>query len=499
MKFTITRIFLYLCCATLFFSCTHEKDFIENNNRDFKISKKPFKELLLLESFNKAYEKVKAEKQRNKTLRTALEDEFNFTIVEGRDVNIVEKENYTYYNILIERTVNDSLYFENLVLKISANEDMDAFIAKYNKNNLNATIFQEGDIELTAIINKVSSICFSVCEMLCNDLGSGEYSTPHSPDSGCSGGNISLDCRPICFSSGGGGGYDGGPAGPSGPENTSPSGGGGSGGGTPPPPYEPQPNNNGAGSGNNEPEPELVVLPVFNLDDDLGPETPCQTLKKHLSTVTGVKLKAILPGLQAKVTERGERGKSLVKSTSGTYTTPDIPAVTGLLLTTSFGGNIFGSIHTHPKDTALPMFSFTDVYSLRLFYEGATEANLPEVVIYLVCKEAGVNKTYALKIDDYDAFYDAIIADIAASNILPKLAEIPEDEREQELLRLMDEKVRNLYVNNPYNLQQAFLNHFGAFGISLYEVNNIGTNWNKLTLKNPIDANDPIEKTPCKK
>lgn len=242
---------------------------------------------MLLENFNTAYEKVKTEKQKNIFAKSAMEDEFNFTIVEGRDVNIVEKENYTYYNILIERTVNDSLYFENLVLKISANEDIDAFIAKYNKNNLNATIFQEGDIELTAIINKVSSICFSVCEMLCNDLGGGEYSTPHSPDSGCSGGNISLDCRPICFSSGGGGGgYDGGPAGPSGPGNTSPSGGGGSGGGTPPPtiPTEPQNQN---GGGNNPPE--VVVYPVLEMDDDLA-DDPCVKMK-FLKNDTGFKSK----------------------------------------------------------------------------------------------------------------------------------------------------------------------------------------------------------------
>ena len=116
-------IFIYLCLVSILYSCTQEKEYLQNNNGDFKFTQKPINELLKLESFKTSYDKVAYVKQKNLASRSALEDEFNFTIVEDRDVNVIEKEGFKYYNILIERSVKDSLFLENLVLKVDETAD----------------------------------------------------------------------------------------------------------------------------------------------------------------------------------------------------------------------------------------------------------------------------------------------------------------------------------------------------------------------------------------
>ena len=90
--------------------------------------------MLLLPSFNKAYEKVKTEKQKNSLAKSAIEDEFNFTIVEGRDANIIEKDGKTFYNILVKRDSVSTTHFENLLIKteeINNIEQTDAYLIKY--------------------------------------------------------------------------------------------------------------------------------------------------------------------------------------------------------------------------------------------------------------------------------------------------------------------------------------------------------------------------------
>ena len=492
MKFTITRILLYLCFVTAIYSCTHEKDFVENNNRDFKISKKQFKDLLLLESFNTALKKVNIEKQRNKSLRTAMEDEFNFTIVEGKDVNIVEKENYTYYNILIERTVKDSLYFENLVLKITANEDMDAFIAKYNKNNLNATIHEEGDFELTTIIQRISGICFNVCTIKCYDLGSGEYSSPHALTSDCTGNNVGLDCFPVCIPSNPTGGYTT----PSWNNGDPGSGGGGESGAT----TMPEEPNNDHGGGSSETE--LVVLPVLELEDEeetVVPD-PCNELSELLKpndtiitdefqlqdTIKRPKLKQTLINVRPYVDYNQECGYELSYEKAGKKYTKDFADGKEGDYSISFNIDnfIYGSIHTHPL-LGVKIPSFGDLVLLRNTYNGILPYNRDKLTVIVVVKNPNgaipATLTYALKIENFAVFSAKIDA------VLNSYGSIPYNKKMETIL--YDE---GKYYSSPNaNLEKLFFDKFSTFGVGLYKADDNLTTWDKLSSNGTVVTNTP--------
>jgi hypothetical protein len=161
----------------------------------------------LLNSFNKAYEKVKTEKQKNLASRSALEDEFNFTISEKEPVKILEMDNKSYYNILIERAVVDSTYFENLFLIIDnsvAVEDVSAYIVKYtpstiSHNTTHHSFNFQGDIKVNPLVQRMTYNCYTVCVTICHDLvQNSEYSEPHVLGIYCTGNNTTEECSTEC-------------------------------------------------------------------------------------------------------------------------------------------------------------------------------------------------------------------------------------------------------------------------------------------------------------
>ena len=132
-----TPLILYFCIFGFIFSCSPEQNILKSPQKNSRISQKPFKELLLLNSFNNAYEKVKTEKQKNLASRSALEDEFDFTVSEKHLVKIYEVDEKTYYNIFIKREAVDSTYFENLLLineKINGENVPTGYILKDRKS-----------------------------------------------------------------------------------------------------------------------------------------------------------------------------------------------------------------------------------------------------------------------------------------------------------------------------------------------------------------------------
>ena len=131
------KLVLHICLAMfLLNSCTQEKDFVnEHNHRDIDFKEKSFKETLSLPLFNDALKKVAKQKEALRSedaARTALEDQYGFTIVTDAPIRIITDENGTVsYTILIEREVKEELVFENLMIKVE-NEETTAAIFKYN-------------------------------------------------------------------------------------------------------------------------------------------------------------------------------------------------------------------------------------------------------------------------------------------------------------------------------------------------------------------------------
>ena len=138
MKHFIKKFALlsYFCLATfLYYSCTQEKEYINGQNRiNFDLKEKSLKEALNMPIFSNAYSKLTKKKfssTTSETARTALEDQFGFTIVPDVPVKIISKPDGTvFFTLLIEREVKEELKFENLMIQIKNNETS-AAIFKY--------------------------------------------------------------------------------------------------------------------------------------------------------------------------------------------------------------------------------------------------------------------------------------------------------------------------------------------------------------------------------
>ena len=100
-----------------------------------------------LPAFSNAYQRVINKKvilSNDFAARTALEDQYGFTIIEGKDVKVItDVDGSVYYNMLIERAAKENLKFENLIIKVK-DGDVGAVILKYELNQ-KATYFQEHD------------------------------------------------------------------------------------------------------------------------------------------------------------------------------------------------------------------------------------------------------------------------------------------------------------------------------------------------------------------
>ena len=281
MKNTFKKmpLILYLCLFGLIFSCSPEQDILKSPQKNSRISQKPFKELLLLNSFNNAYEKVKTEKQKNLASRSALEDEYNFTVSEKHLVKIYEVDEKTYYNIFIKREAVDATYFENLLLineKINGENVPTGYILKYKTPVKEAAVMIEQheffETTSTPLFGRTIIYCHVVCYPICCELGGG-YTKPHVSNSSLCVTSYNL-CVEVCQDYDVGGGSDSESG--SGAEGGSSDGGGGGGsssgggnGSAPPPPDD---------CGTCNPPPPLI-LPVLPEDEDFGPPCPGDPIK----------------------------------------------------------------------------------------------------------------------------------------------------------------------------------------------------------------------------
>ncbi|HLA55971.1 MAG TPA: hypothetical protein VK623_07710 [Flavobacterium sp.] len=127
------QLYLFFLLAILTISsCEIQEDMTKAQiHKEHLVEEKSFHDLLLLNGFNAAYQKIVQKKEESVAARTALEDEYNFIIVEDKPVKIIQTDNKTYYNILIRRDSIHAEYFENLVVmleKINNEDELSAYI-----------------------------------------------------------------------------------------------------------------------------------------------------------------------------------------------------------------------------------------------------------------------------------------------------------------------------------------------------------------------------------
>lgn len=181
--------FIALCALIVLASC--EKDLYEESikqNNKLKIEQKSFQELLLNKKFNAAYEKVeksKISKKGDLQGRTALEDEYNFTIVEQSPIKILtnESDGSVTYVMLIERPISENLKFENLILN-DKNGILDGRIIKYTLSkypekdeNHGGEILDIQNTEMTTleIDGRIGIPCVMTYTIMCGTLGTTPY------------------------------------------------------------------------------------------------------------------------------------------------------------------------------------------------------------------------------------------------------------------------------------------------------------------------------------
>jgi hypothetical protein len=164
-------------------------------------------------------------------------------------------------------------------------------------------------------------------------------------------------------------------------------------------------------------------------------------------------------------------------------------------------GYQFGTLHTHPDNgEAIPMFSHNDMYSLLSIRNSYTpflstfnSYGDALFVSVLVVKQAGMVKTYAIKIKDFQAFETA----------MNRMKSTRTDWKQ--FGKLVKEKFKNDaggITGTPMQYQQAFLElvQNQNLGLDLYEMEQTGAgtqfvqeNWKRLSL----DASNNVTENPC--
>lgn len=257
-------------------------------------------------------------------------------------------------------------------------------------------------------------------------------------------------------------------------------------------PGDDNPGHNNPGFSDKDGDP-IITKPVKTLEpeEEEEPEEPeddCQALN-NLKEDDNANILPIVQELRNKTGEKKEYFSSFKRSVNFAgdmeYANTGVQQG-GFGSAGGMSGSVwYGQIHTHHKNTQ-PMFSWSDLYTLKEMYENTYSTNKPLVFIAIVCHNAGI---YSLKINDWDAFLEKIndgLNSVSEGNL-------------QEKLDKLDNVVKNIY-GNTYggDLEKIFLQRFKDFGVSLYKADDDNlSNWTELKLNNPNASNPTVVPTPC--
>ena len=510
------KLFLYICLGLIILNaCTFEEEIIKQNGYQerMKLESKKFSELLKLPAFSNAYKRVinkKVTLSNDFAARTALEDQYGFTIVEGKDVKIItDIDGSIYYSMLIERAIKENLKFENLVIKV-VDEDVFAYILKrelYEKAtytesnnsydiNVKDIILTELSVDNTTITSKVYSVRTWIAH--CTDSGGPQD---------CHGNQRDDNWTPACghyeyvvvATSDGIGGT------PVVIGSTTGSEGGGS------VNYSLGSSNNGTNQNgetpltNNTPPIKNVII----VDDDVAVpiEKPCEALRR-ICDPSKSNVKIQINQLKNKVIENVQKewGTSIQKigpSTLGVnppesqFSIQATPIIEGLVydVDMTLGQTWIASAHIHTS-LGEGMFSWKDIYNLLLQYNSVHHNRRKDVTQFVVVanpNNPNEPNVYAIKIDNLTLFQSKLDADL--NNPLMKDPNNDVNKTYKNLNRSL-EPFFKAYSSDEF----AFLTRFSGYGISLYKAmdNNL-SEWNKLerdSIDNPLTSGG-IKSTPC--
>jgi hypothetical protein len=474
---------LTILAGLLLNGCQVEQEHIEKSlyEKEIKVSQKTFEELIQEGKFNNAYTKIVPKEKklaRGSSLgRTAMEDQYGFTIANTM-VKVAETDSVTSYTMLISRDVSTSdNVLENLTLQVDSQNKTTALLLKY-VGNVGVEDFDNftGSKSITPILDEANQDaskaalpeCYWLTTSSCDASNHGE------PGVACTNGYETVEL--VCTGGGGGGTNIN--------NSSSQTYGGGGGGQT------------------------IITTPVLPCATcpalTNAPTQPCEELKKQLSDGAGnPNLKQAIIELQPNTVLNYETGKQLVKDANGAYSSPNSPTGNDKNIIMKSGEYYYGSLHVHTK-LGVPMFSFRDVYSLYQFYQNAYQANLPDITIIMLAQDsAGIKLTYALKIDNPDTFFDALVAQTNATAQTLDLTGLTPEDSESLIFDDIERKLTRYYAANRdqntdnEDRELAFLKRFGNFGISIYKANSDLNNWNKLVVDNTIKNSPRIVPQPC--
>ena len=476
-------------------SCNLEEEYTSKKGyqEKMKISHVKFNELLKDNKFSKAYGKV--QDKRSLAGKTVMEEQYNFTIAD-KPVKVLEWAEGITYTILINRTLKDNTFFENLVVEQFTDGEIRANIIKYTPfqpSNVQS-YFSEGNFSgnrtlLPIIYNanessltgKYSVHCSRVCTTLCYDcspLYDPEHQTPHTPGDKCRPQYEQTTCEDICVTIDSGGGGNGNIG------TTETTGGGGS-------------NNTPVGSpvnncGNcNVP---VYTAPVLEEEEEEKVD-PCVSLKDS-QKLERENINPILENFKSNLYHFGENATRIDKS--GPTLPSLVPSYSPVVFPVSIESEIeftFNKstciiIHTHPYPITYSMFSWGDMYIfLQMGYHNKRSTkDIAELSFMLVTYDAisASNVVYALKIDNISAF------DKKMQNQLNTIGEMEMMKKVQ----LLNDDLKAAF-EQQVNTEKAFLEYFEGYGVSLYQAEDDLSNWKKLEKSSGPLLPNSIFKTPC--
>jgi hypothetical protein len=503
MEKTIKKLKLlsYICLAILLLnSCTQEKEFInENNHRDIDFNEKSFKEALSLPLFNDALKKVANQKgalRSEDAARTALEDQYGFTIVTDAPIRIITDENGTvFYTILIEREVKEELVFENLMIKVE-DEETTAAIFKYfmtEKGTItddgnyvfsgySSSQFTDLNIEGKMFFNSGGETCFSTNVIRCNDTSAGEPAG-HLAHSGCwaaftnnpFGGSIYNSTEITCISGSGigmTGGTGGGDAGGPSSNNT---GGVGASGGTPDP---------------------VIVSPIpcrtGNCIEDML--DPCDKISSLFTNHPAMQTE--LASLANKTSETQEHGRYKLSTMSVIQTPPTSVSGEVSFPPPSATAKYIMMAHTHnsPSSSTYSIFSWHDLEAIANLVK-TNNVDTNQFVAFLATADGTF---YALTIDDVNAFiqFFALPKDpLYNFQIAMKRSKAMVDYYDPSFQSTVNPLINENGNSNLVN-EKAFLNLLqnNNMGMTLFETD---ANFNSFTKVKINKTTNNIEPNPC--
>jgi hypothetical protein len=414
------KLFLYICLGLIILNaCTFEEEIIKQNGyqEKMKLESKKFSELLKLPAFSNAYKRVinkKVALSNDLAARTALEDQYGFTIVENKDVKIItDIVGSIYYSMLIERAIKENLKFENLVIKV-VDEEVFAYILKrelYEKvtyvelnNSYNINVKEIKLTELNVDNSTIASKIYSVRTWIahCTDDGGPQdcHGDPHHDDWTTACGHYEY----IVVSTDEGGGV-GTPVGTG--TSTGDDGFGTSGAGGNNPATNSNNNENPPPSGNNPDEIPLtnntppiknVIIPSDEVVEEIAKD-PCDKIKKQFTDMPT--LKNDLINLASKTSQGVENGiykvsnsNSVENAPSGTNGQVEFPYPTG-----SAKLVMMGHTHNSPANSTYSIFGWNDLANLnQLIKLNKLDSGF---VSYLITADG---TRYAFTIDNLDTF-----------------------------------------------------------------------------------------------